>query len=399
MRRAVLISLTVLASALAGCGGSDEDRPGRVDGDTLTVYASLPAHGEGAAAGKAAELGMRKALADAGGRAGRRAVRLVVLASTRPGDTEWDPGTIEANAERAVDDATAIAYVGELDQGGSAVSLPVTNRAGILQVSPADGLTSLTRTPPGRPSAGPERYYPEGERNFVRLVGPDLDAARAIVASLRERGSRRLAVIDGQRIADRELESMAMALIGTGTPRGVVRVGVREMDDPAQRRQQALDVTAELVAAQPDAILYAGGAGPEAGSLLAGLARELPSVPVWGGPQLALGAGRFPLAPDGACAMTGAVAPTSPARDARRVLAAARRGGANGHRSQSLLGYDAMSLTLAAIDEGGAHRGRVVAAARRPGTRRGSMGEYAIARSGDAEGRDPVCVELVPAGR
>ena len=55
---------------------------------------------------------------------------------------------MNANADRAVEDPRAIAYLGELGFGGSAVSLPVTNAGRMLQVSPTDGLTSLTRSRP-----------------------------------------------------------------------------------------------------------------------------------------------------------------------------------------------------------------------------------------------------------
>jgi branched-chain amino acid transport system substrate-binding protein len=55
---------------------------------------------------------------------------------------------VAANAKRAADDPTAMAYLGELDYGATAVSLPITNNAGVLQVSPGDGLTSLTERAP-----------------------------------------------------------------------------------------------------------------------------------------------------------------------------------------------------------------------------------------------------------
>jgi branched-chain amino acid transport system substrate-binding protein len=396
VRRVALLSLAVLASALPGCGDAGQADSNRVKGDALTVYASLPAHGLDADAGKAAALGMRQALADAGRRVGGRKVRLTVLPSTRPGDERWDPGTIEANAERAADDATAIAYIGELDQGGSAVSLPVTNRAGILQVSPADGLTSLTRTPPGRPTAGPDRYYPEGARNFARLVPPDIEAARAIVDKLRERGSRRVAVVDGARIADRELESMIAAMIGTGLPRSVARVTVRDTDETVQLREQAADLAEELAAERPDAVLFAASAGPEADALLADLAARLPEVPLWGGPPLALGIGDFSAAPSGACAVTGLAAPAGPSRTARRLLRAVTRTGASSATADALLGYDAMRLTLDAIEEAGADRHKAIAAARAPGPREGLMGRYSMARNGDLRGRRPVCLALLP---
>src|SRR5204862_2081115 len=137
-----------------------------------------------------------RALADAGGQAGRYRVRLVVLDSARPGGRPWDPGQLSANASRAAHDRSAIAYLGELNYGASAVSIPVTNAAGLLQVSPGDGLASLTRTPPGElQRGGPIRYYPTGRRSFMRLVPDDVLAARALLDVGELAHSRRIAVI------------------------------------------------------------------------------------------------------------------------------------------------------------------------------------------------------------
>lgn len=390
MRRAALLSLAVLALAV-GCG-DDPDRSTRVTGDTLTVYASLPAHGPDAEAGRAVEAGMRRALADADGRAAGRTVRLVRLPATRPEDARWDPGTVEANAERAVDDRTTIAYLGELDQGATAVSLPVTNREGLLQVSPADGLTSLTRTPPGRPRAGPERYYPDGRRTFVRLVPPDLDAAREIVRSLQARGSRRLAVIHEHGIADRELEAMVLALIGAGSPRTAVRADVRG-DEP----DEIADLVEEVTAERPDAILYAGPAGPIASAVLTALAARLPAVPVLGGPSLAVGPG-FERAPAGGCALTGVPRSAALTRRGRQLLADLRHANGRQTGTEALLGYEAMRLALEAIEDGGPDRLAVAKAARAAHQRNSPLGRYAVGRRGDVT-RPLACVELAAAAR
>lgn len=390
MRRATLLALAVMALA-SGCG-DDSEPSTRVGGDTLAIYASLPAHGPDAEAGRAVEAGMRRALADAGGRAAGRAVRLVTLPSTRPGDERWDPGTVEANAEKAVDDRRTIAYLGELDQGASAVSLPVTNRAVIVQISPADGLTSLTRTPPGRPRAGPERYYPEGRRTFVRLVPPDLDAAREIVRSLRARGSRRLAVLHEDGIADRELEAMVLALIGTGSPRDVARIGVR-----GEEPDEIADLLEEVAAEQPDAILYAGPAGPISSAVLAALAARLPSVPVFGGPPLAAGTG-FERAPADGCALTGVPRSASLEARGRRLLADLRHANGRGIGPEALLGYEAMRLALQAIEDGGPDRLAVSKAARASHLRNSPVGRYAIGRHGDVA-RPLACIGLLTSAR
>ena len=109
---------------------------------------SRPTEGPSAATGRAVAAGERQALADAGARAGRYRIRLVELSASKPGSGNWDPGQVSENASRAAKDPRAIAYVGELNLGASAVSVPVTNKAGLLQVSPTDGLASLTEQPP-----------------------------------------------------------------------------------------------------------------------------------------------------------------------------------------------------------------------------------------------------------
>ncbi len=321
MRRALPILLAVAATALAACGGDDESRDStRVRGDTLTIYASLPAHGLEAAAGDAAAAGMRAALAEARGRAGGKDVRLVLLPATRPGDLTWDPGTVEANAERAAEDARTIAYLGELDGGASAVSLPVTNREQILQVAPADSLTSLTETPPGRPRAGPERYYPEERRTFVRLVPADVLAARKLRADLRSRDVHRLAVVTGDGIADREFEGMLLGLVGTGQPRTVTRIAAPAEDD--EDPEAVADLVEELADADPQAVVYAAADGPRTRAAVAAIEAGLPGVPVALGPQ------------------------------------------ARSERCARKLGAHAMRLTLDAIDEAGPDRTAVVRAAK-----------------------------------
>ena len=130
--------------------------------------------------------GIRMAFGDARDRAGSIPVRLVTLDSTRGRGEPWDPGQVLANAERAKDDSSAIAYIGELDLGASAISLPETNEADLLQVSPYDGLTSLTRSPPGRAGRGApvSATTRTAHRSFVRLVPNDLREADTMLGRL-----------------------------------------------------------------------------------------------------------------------------------------------------------------------------------------------------------------------
>ncbi len=358
-----------------------------MSGDTLTVYASAPAHGASAAAGTAAVAGARRALRDSGGRAGGRRVRLVPLSSTRPGDAAWDPGTVEAGAERATDDPTSIAYLGELDGGASAVSLPVTNRGGLLQVSPADGLTSLTATPPGRPRAGPERYYPKGRRSFVRLVPSDLEVADAMLALARGTGARRVAIVHTEGFAERELAGMLAIRLRRREEPPVLLEPVRGDEDAAA------SLVEDLTAERAEAILFAGVDGEEARALLAALAAGAAGVPVVGSPGLA-DAGALRSTPSSTSAVTGVLPPRAQPPRGRRLLRSLARGRPQAGRPESLYGYDAMRLVLDAVDAAGPDRRGVVRAALEPRPRSGATGRYAVLRNGAVRGRPLALVEL-----
>ena len=206
-----------------------------------------------AAAARAVVAGERRALADADGRAGGLRIRLRELPTTNDApDHPWDPALVSTNAHRAVDDPSAIAYLGELDYGASAVSLPITNDAGLLQVSPGDGLTSLTQRPPGRPRAGPERYYPSDERSFVRVGPSDLDEARWLVERVRASGGLRLATVFDREIYGRELAGQIAALARRD---GIEPVASEEFRGEPD---EIPEIAQELADARPDAVIYLG---------------------------------------------------------------------------------------------------------------------------------------------
>ena len=392
---ALLAPLVICTLVLGGCLGEDEPDSTRVAGPTLSVYSSLPRHGVSAPAAAAVAAGERLALDEAKGRVDGKRVRLIELDSTEPDDQIWDPGLVSANAERAADDPTTIAYIGELDYGASAVSVPITNEADILQVSPGDGLTSLTRTPPGRPRAGPERYYPSDERSFVRLTPNDLLQAETLLARLRGGGSRRLAVIWDPDIYGRELGA---ELVARARRDGPTPVASEEYDGEVEDIPELVRTVAE---SRPDAIAYAGIAGPGTGRLLAAIEQRLPGVPVAAtGGILARDPTRpVPVAPARVEAL-GAVAPASRMpRDGRRVLRAiARSDGPARARPEALYGYEAMRLVLDAVRTGGPDRRATTRAGLAIRTRDSVLGRYEVRGTGDVD-TDAFAAYLLRDGR
>jgi ABC-type branched-subunit amino acid transport system substrate-binding protein len=118
------------AFAIAGCaasgGGVSSDAP-------LAVYLSVPLSGPQAPKGKEVAAAAEQALARAGGKAGSHPIELKVLDDTGGGGG-WSPVVTAANARQANEDASTIAYIGDLDEGASRTSLPITNLADIAQI-------------------------------------------------------------------------------------------------------------------------------------------------------------------------------------------------------------------------------------------------------------------------
>jgi branched-chain amino acid transport system substrate-binding protein len=150
----------VLAAVAGGCGGGGEQT-----GDaTLTVYVSLSQDEDD---GRDATDGAELALAEAGGEAAGVAVEVKVL-DDAPG---WSPVEAAANARVATQDSTAIAYLGDFESGATRASLPVTNGARLLQVSPASAAMDLVEDRPG--SNEVPAAQPSGARTFGRVIPSD----------------------------------------------------------------------------------------------------------------------------------------------------------------------------------------------------------------------------------
>ena len=174
------------------------------------------------------------------------------LDSSAPGGQTWDPSAVEANARRASDDPTAVAYVGELDFGGSAVSARGDQPDRPAPGLPGDGLTTLTRPDAAQPEEGPARYYPSGHRNFVRLVATDAQQAAALVAWARNRGARRLAIVRDDRLFGRELAVEAVTAAAAG------HVPVVTVQEARQGAADYTELVRDLAPTRPDAIVYTG---------------------------------------------------------------------------------------------------------------------------------------------
>ena len=186
---ALIAALTVGISA---CGDDDDDGGGggAIEGSSLTIYSSLPQQGASSNQTKAIENGAALALETKGGKVGKYSISYKPLDDSLASTGAADEGKARQNARTAVSDKTTIAYLGEYNSGISKVTIPILNRAGIPQVSPANTYVGLTTNKPGSEPGEPDKYYPTGKRNYARVVPADTVQGAALAKASQDAGCK-----------------------------------------------------------------------------------------------------------------------------------------------------------------------------------------------------------------
>ena len=112
---------------------------------------------------------IKLAIEENGGKAGTLTITYVALDSSTREAAAWTDERVLDNARQAVRDINAIAYIGDRDSAATALSLPLTNEGGILQVSPTSSYDGLTR--PGGVRTGRARALLPRRHADVRAHG------------------------------------------------------------------------------------------------------------------------------------------------------------------------------------------------------------------------------------
>jgi branched-chain amino acid transport system substrate-binding protein len=161
------------------------------------VVSDLPRRGIGSETTKLMDDAIKLVLRRRGFRAGELAVGYQSCNDTI-GEEPFDEGRCEANARDYAEAKNVLGVIGPWNSACAAAQLPILSRrsAGPLaMVSPANTYTGLTRKAPGAESEHPAALYPDGVRNYVRVVAGDdkQGAAGAVVA--KDRGANRAVVL------------------------------------------------------------------------------------------------------------------------------------------------------------------------------------------------------------
>jgi branched-chain amino acid transport system substrate-binding protein len=377
MSSALVVALALFVGA---CGSSDDSGGG--GGRNLIIYSSLPLQGDSRAQSDAMVNGMTMALKEAKNRAGDFKIKYVSLDDATASTGKWEPGKVSENARKAAQDESAIAYLGESNSGATAVSLPLLNDAGMLQISPSNTYVGLTRAE-GADKGEPEKYYPSGKRTYGRIMPPDNVDAAAQVEYQKEQGCTKLYVLH-----DKEVYGEGVAnLVAASAPKlGLSVLGTEGLDVKAANFRS---IAGKIKAAGADCMFYGATTANKTVQLWIDVNGAAPDMKLFGPAGMSDSAFTEQI-PKAAQRQTFLTTPTldpklyPPAGQAFFKNYEATYGEAP--ESYGIYGYEAMKTALLAIEtagDKGNDRQAVIDAFFKIKDRNSVLGKYSIDANGD----------------
>jgi branched-chain amino acid transport system substrate-binding protein len=205
----LLAVLSIAPFGIAACGDDDDDKGGdtgggseQAEGGTVNLYSSLPLQGAQRLQTTAGVNGIKLALKQAGNKAGNFTIKYTSLDDSTAQVGNWTPEATSANARRVAQDDKAVAYIGEFNSGASAISMPLLNEAQppVPQVSFANTAVGLTSDEPGAEPGEPDKYYPSGQRHYLRIVPKDTIQGAALATIMKEDGCKSVAIANDKEV-------------------------------------------------------------------------------------------------------------------------------------------------------------------------------------------------------
>ncbi|MDX6643405.1 MAG: branched-chain amino acid transport system substrate-binding protein, partial [Solirubrobacteraceae bacterium] len=351
------------------------------------IYSSLPLQGTSRGQSEAVIKGEQLALDKLapGGKLGSFNIKYVSLDDS----TAQNPGTADEaqtaqNARKAVQDKSTIAYLGEFNSGGTKVSLPILNKAGIPQISPSNTYVGLTTNDPGSEPGEPDKYYPSGKRTYARVVPRDTIQGAALVSIMKADGCKAVTLWnDG-------------STYGAGLARNI-ELSSKQANLPVQDKQTT-DKTAPNYRSlasgiKTDCFLWSGVTGENGVQVFKDAAAAAPKAKLYGPDGVAEAAftdpkgGGIPLDVGARTKVTVATLDVKDLPGAKPVVDAFK---AKYHSTTvdpyAVYGYETMAITLDSIKAAGAKgndRAEVLKALYAQKDRDSVLGKYSIDANGD----------------
>jgi branched-chain amino acid transport system substrate-binding protein len=327
--------------------------------------------------------GEKLALKQKGNKCGDWPIKYESLDDSTAAAGKWEAGQTSANARKVAQDDNAIAYLGEFNSGASAISIPITNEAGILQVSPSNTALGLTKGGAGAEPGEPDKYYPSGERNYGRVVPVDIIQGKAQAQWMKDEGVTNVYILD-----DAEVYGKGVAKNTQGAAEALgIKIAGNDSWDGKAANYRAL--AGKIKATGADAVFTGGIIDNNAPQLYKDLNAAMPDAKLFGPDGVATVDFTKDL-PDKVQAQTYLTAPTlspdelPPAGQQFYKDYEAEYGEPQDEIDPyAVYGYEAMSVVCDAIATGGDDKAKVIEAFFATKGRESPLGVYDIDKDGD----------------
>jgi branched-chain amino acid transport system substrate-binding protein len=349
---------------------------------TIKIVSSLPRTGSSKGQTDTVVNGFRMALDEANSRVDGATIVYEDWDDATAARGAWDAAKEAENANKAVNDPDVMVYLGTFNSGAAKVAIPITCKANLVMISPANTYPGLTKKVEGVEPNEPDVYYQGCPRNYTRVVPAD-DIQGAVGASwAKELGAKRVYVLD-----DTELYGHGIAVVFANHAKkiGLEVVGGPEGIDPKATDYRAL--ANKIRGTNPDLVYYGGITQNNAGKLFKDLRAVLGNQVKLMGPDGILEEAFIKDAGDaaeGVYITFGGLTPdryTGPALEWKNKYVGKFR---SEPEVYAIYGYEAMKVALDAIKRAGAKdRAKIRDAVFATKDFKGVLGTWSFDKNGD----------------
>jgi branched-chain amino acid transport system substrate-binding protein len=243
-----IVAAAVLALIAAGCGGSSKSSSSTSGGGSggggnatalpasscqdlyfegsgkpdYIVPSDLPLQGSGRTQTIEMTNAIRFVLKQANFKTGKYTVGYQSCDDSTAQAGKWESSKCSANANAYAQNKSVIGVIGTFNSGCAEIEIPILNRApdGPLgMVSPANTYVGLTHSGPGTAAGEPDKYYPNGKRNYIRMVAADDFQGAADAQFMKDQGAKSVFILN-----DKEAYGLGVA---TDTKNSATKLGLK----------------------------------------------------------------------------------------------------------------------------------------------------------------------------
>jgi branched-chain amino acid transport system substrate-binding protein len=380
----------VAASALGACGSSNKSSSGTSSGGSassggknVTIYSSLPLDPTDRQQSEDVINGEKLALQQVNNKAGDCTIKYVSLDDSTAQAGQWDPGQASANARKAAGDNSAVLYLGEFNSGASVVTIPITNQAGLMQISPSNTALALTKNPGPEGKGAPGIYYPTGKRTYARVVPADHIQGAAQGDWMKQLGVKKLYEANDKQVYG---AGVAKTTGDAAKLNGIQVVGNDGIDIKAPNYRA---LAQKIKASGADAFFFGGITASNGVQLYKDVYAANPNIKLFGPDGVAETSFTSKL-PAGAQAHTyitvATVDPKSYPPEGQKFFSDFKAKYGREPEPYAIYGYEAMSLGLDAMKRAGAQcsdRATIIKKVFETKNKKSVLGTYSIDKDGD----------------